>query len=106
MRDVRDMGVKLRRKFLRSRTAISDSGGVISDGPFEVRLQNFRLRYREENRSLTIPVEMLKGNPDYAIGTALIRHWDVPMKVALSAEIETIKANINAALVFLKVRFV
>jgi hypothetical protein len=100
----RCLEVALHRGYLRRRTVTSDEGGILKNGPFSVKLQNFRLVYREGDHSLTLPVEpLLDGSQD--IGTALIRHWDQSSAPFGKDQVEAIKRNIFAALNHMGARY-
>ena len=93
------------RSFLSYRTAKSDSGGIIADGPFTVKLSNFSLLYKEADHRLKISVELLRGNTaDYNINVDTIRQWDEPIEPLSRDQVAVIRKNIFAALDHLHIR--
>ena len=87
------------------RTVTSDTGGIIGNGPFLVRLGNFRLLYREGRHSLKIPVELLNGNPNYSVGSDLIKQWDSPYESLSRDQVHIVRNNIFEALDFMGARY-
>jgi hypothetical protein len=86
--------MKLRRVFFAIRTVRSDSGGIVENGPFCVRLRSLKVIHMEGEHQLTIPLE-----PSYCqIGEAGIRHWDGSSKPFQEYEVSKIKYNIHAVL--------
>src|SRR5262249_37872955 len=96
--------LRFHRPIFRRRLAVSDAGGTFG-GQFSVKMGNFRLVYKEGGETLTIPVEILLRNAGYNIGVALIRHWDGSSTPFTKEQAAQIKANIFAALDFMRVRF-
>jgi hypothetical protein len=95
-----------RRSLLHRKTVESDSGGILNDGPFIVKLGNFKLIYRERGHRFQIPVELLQGKDvDCNIGTSLIRQWGDPLETLNKEQVAAVSANIFAALDYMHIRY-
>ena len=98
--------MSLRKRKFAYRTAQSDTGGVLNDGPYRVKLTAFggKLIYAEGDHKLTLPVEYgLDGSCN--IGTALIRNWEGSPEKFDANQKFTIEKNIFAGLDYLHVRY-
>jgi hypothetical protein len=90
--------MKLRRVWFAIRTVRSDSGGIIENRPFCVKLGFLKLIYREGEQKLTLPVEPLLGPDQRQIGVGVIRHWDGSSEPFQEYDRSKITYNIYAAL--------
>jgi hypothetical protein len=96
-----------RRLLRRRKTAESDDGGILANGPFMVRLSNFKLVYKVTT-VLGFRSNCCKDkdkDADYNIGVNLIRQWDEPVEPLSKDLIAAIRANIWRALDYMRIRY-
>jgi hypothetical protein len=91
---------------LQRRAVQSDTGGVIANGPFRVRLTTFgsKLIYSERDHKLTLPVEYGLDR-SCNIGASLIRRWDDSSEQFRKDQISAIDKNIFLALDHMHVKY-
>ncbi len=86
-----------------------DSNTVQCDAGFTVQAVHIHdVKYTDDNRSVTIPGEILVGSPSYVLYASQLRKWDVPFEEAQMDETQKrlIVDNVQEALRFMKVDFV
>lgn len=96
----------VRKIRLKPRTVQSDSGGIIENGAFQVKVPifGFKLTYREAGRKLSLPFEVGLDH-SLSIGTALIDHWDGLNEIFTPHQKTAIERNIFDALDCLGIRY-
>lgn len=98
--------IRLRRDLLHPRAVQSNSGGVLGNGAFRVKVEVFGsdLVYQEGERKLTLPVEFgIAGS--CLVNSQSIRRWDDAPVDLDPHQISLIERNIFAALNHLRIRF-
>jgi hypothetical protein len=86
-----------------------DPNTVQSDAGFMVRAVRIHdVRYTEGGRSVTIPGEILVGDPSYVLYLSALKKWDPPFQADQLSETERLRIaeNVTAALVFMGIKFV
>ena len=100
--------MKFRKSILRRRFVKSDGGGVLG-GPFSVQFVGlFKLRYREEDRSILAQIEPLKGDVNWMIYLDTVVRWEAPFEgvVLTQTQLLQVRGNIISALNAMGARYV
>ncbi len=99
--------MSFRRKGIIRNAALSDAGGVLGGG-FDVRTHGlFKLIYREADHTVEVGTEPLKGGAGRLVYLLGVTNWAKPHEheVLTPEQMYKIRANILAALKFLRMKF-